>query len=329
MTRTVLVTGATGFTGRSLANRLVDDGHRVRALVHKTTARQAELDSRIDIIQGDVCDRETVGSAVRGCDTIFHLAAVYRSARHSDQYYENVNVGGTQHLLDASRKYDVDRFVHCSTIGVHGDIENTPADEDAPLQPSDIYQATKLRAEQLVHEALRSGLSGVIVRPAAIYGPGDRRFLKLFRTIRSRRFRMFGDGEVNLHLIYIDDLVQGFISSAWHPDTNRRTYILAGREYVTLNHLAAEVARVTGVTLRSTHWPFAPLWMAAVLCEAGCRPFRVEPPLHRRRVEFFRKNRAFSTDRARSEFGFVPAVELREGLRRTAEWYHRQGWLRM
>ena len=170
MTRTVLVTGATGFTGRALANQLAEDGHRVRALVHKTTASQADLDPRIDVVLGDICDQDAVDQAVAGSDTVFHLAAVYRSARHPDRHYQAVNVGGTRNVIKASRRYSVDRLVHCSTIGVHGDIEETPADEDSPLQPSDIYQATKLEAEQLVREALKSGLSGVIVRPAESMG---------------------------------------------------------------------------------------------------------------------------------------------------------------
>ena len=111
------------------------------------------------------------------------------------------------------------------------------------------------------------------------------------------------------------------------PEAAGRTYILAGGEVGTLNELVALIARETGVKppwLRLPVWPF---WLAGALCEAVCVPLRVEPPLYRRRVDFFTKSRAFDITRARQELGYAPKVGLREGVRRALEWYQLKGWI--
>jgi dihydroflavonol-4-reductase len=211
---------------------------------------------------------------------------------------------------------------------VHGDIEHPPADEDAPLKPGDIYQETKLEGEALAREAgARLGIEVTVVRPSGIYGPGDRRLLKLFRGVARRRWVTLGRRDIYYHLTYIDDLVEGFRLGGEHPAAANRTYILAGGEVTTLTALVGIVADVVNVprpTLRLPVWPF---WIAGATCEAVCVPLGIEPPLYRRRVDFFTKSRAFSIDRARREIGYAPAVSLREGITRTVEWYRAQGWL--
>ena len=284
------------------------------------------------VVEGDITCREDVDRAVAGAEVVFHLAALYRSAKHSDDVYREVNVEGTRNVIEAIRQASPQRehpprLIHCSTIGVHGDVQQVPADESADFRPDDIYQTTKLRGELLVQKAFKNGLRGVVVRPAGIYGPGDRRFLKLFRMIKSRRFRMIGSGEVLFHLIYIDDLIDGFLQCANCESAQGQTYILAGPQYVTLNELCHNVARATRVQLKRANWPYRPVLMAARACEAVCRGLAIEPPLHRRRVEFFVKNRAFNTGKAKRELGFAPMTELDVGLRRTTQWYQQHGWL--
>jgi nucleoside-diphosphate-sugar epimerase len=218
--------------------------------------------------------------------------------------------------------------VHCSTVGVHGDVEHPPANEEAPLKPGDIYQVTKLEGEQLARAAgQRANIEVTIVRPSGIYGPGDRRLLKLFRGVARRRWVTLGRGEIYYHLTYIDDLVQGFLRCGEQPAAANRTYILAGGEVTTLNELVALIADAAGVPLPKLHLPVWPVWMAGAACEAVCAPFGIEPPVYRRRVDFFTKSRAFDISRARAEIGFAPDVSLRDGLRRTIEWYRTHGWL--
>jgi nucleoside-diphosphate-sugar epimerase len=218
--------------------------------------------------------------------------------------------------------------VHCSTVGVHGDVEHAPADEDAPLKPGDIYQATKLAGERASQEAAAAcGVELVIARPTGIYGPGDRRLLKLFRGVARRRFVVLGSGRIFYHLTYIDDLVDGFRLCGEVPGAAGRTYILAGAEVTTLNELVERIAGAAGVAPPRLHLPVWPFWAAGAACEALCAPFGIQPPLYRRRVDFFTKSRAFDITRARRELGYSPAVPLDEGIRRTLAWYRDAGWI--
>ena len=171
---------------------------------------------------------------------MYHIAATYREAGQPDSAYRAINVDGTRHVLEARARGRRARVVHCSTGGVHGHIEHPPANEDAPFDPGDVYQETKLEAEQLAREfGARAGLEVVVARPIGIYGPGDTRFLKMFRGIARGRFPMLGSGEVFYHLTFIDDLVEGFRLCGETPAAAGRTYILAGPRYTTLNELVA------------------------------------------------------------------------------------------
>ena len=203
-----------------------------------------------------------------------------------------------------------------------------PAAEDAPLAPGDVYQRTKLEGERAARDASKAkGIEVVIARPTGIYGPGDRRLLKLFRGVARRRFVILGDGRIFYHLTYIDDLAEGFRLCATVPGAAGRTYILAGGEVTTLNELTAIVAEEAHVPPPRLHLPVWPVWIAGAACEALCAPLGLEPPLYRRRVDFFTKSRAFDITRARQELGYAPQVGLREGIRRTLAWYRDAGWI--
>jgi dihydroflavonol-4-reductase len=234
-------------------------------------------------------------------------------------------------LIDASAGAGVTRLVHCSTVGVHGDIEHPPANEDAPLRPGDVYQRTKVEGERIAREAAaRTGLAVTIARPSGIYGPGDRRLLKLFKGVARGRFVVLGSGDIFYHLTYIDDLVEGFRLCGEVPAAANRTYILAGAEVTTLNELIAIIAEEAGVRPPTLKLPVWPVWIAGALCEAVCAPLRIAPPLYRRRVDFFTKSRAFDISRARAELGYAPATALAGpggGIHRTLAWYRDHGWL--
>jgi len=322
-----MVTGATGFTGGHLARTLKGRGYEVRALA-RDPAKSAALErDGILMRAGDLTDADAVERAADGCDVVYHIAAVYREAKHPDEYYRRINVGGTKNVLDAVERGHVGRVVHCSTVGVHGDVQQIPADENAPFSPGDIYQKTKLEGEILVRERIGAGLPGVIFRPLGIYGPGDRRFLKLFKTVYRGTFRMIGTGNVHYQLTYVSDLVDGIILCGEHPNALGQTYVLGGPRFTTISELVKTLARVVDRPVPRGHIPVAPVMAAAIVCEWLCKPFGIEPPLYPRRLDFFTKDRAFSTAKAQRELGFVPKVDLEEGLRRTFEWYRAAEWL--
>jgi dihydroflavonol-4-reductase len=328
----VLVTGATGFTGGHLARSLAARGDRVRVLVRPRlggSVTHLGIDARqIEVAPGDLTDTAAVGRAADGVDVVYHIAAIYRQAGLRDEQYRAVNATAVRTIIEAAKAGGATRVVHCSTVGVHGDIEHPPANEDAPFRPGDIYQETKLEGERIAQAAARdTGIEVVIARPTGIYGPGDRRLLKLFRGVARRRFVVLGRGEIFYHLTYIDDLVEGLRLCAIVPAAAGRTYILAGGEVTTLNRLTEIIAEEAHVPSPRWHVPVWPFWMAGAVCEALCRPLGIEPPIYRRRVDFFTKSRAFDISRARAELGYAPAIGLHEGIRRTLEWYRREGWL--
>ena len=322
------MTGATGFTGGHLARALARRGYEVRALV-RDERRGAELArAGVILVPGDLADASSWAGALEGVEVVYNIAALYRQAGLPQSTYRRVNALAAGDLVGAAAAAGVRRVVHCSTVGVHGDVDSPPADEDAPLRPGDVYQDTKVEGERLARAAAaRTGIELTIARPSGIYGPGDRRLLKLFRGVARRRFVVLGDGRIFYHLTYIDDLVEGFRLCADVAAAAGRTYTIAGGEVSTLNELVSLIAEEAGVPPPRLHLPVWPFWMAGAACEAVCRPFGVEPPLYRRRVDFFTKSRAFRIDRARRELGFEPAVDLREGVRRTLAWYKERGWM--
>jgi dihydroflavonol-4-reductase len=325
----VLVTGATGFTGGHLAHALARLKYDVRALVRGPVDRSADLiRAGITFVPGDLRDQKALNQAAAGVDVVYHIAAIYRQAGVARDTYHAVNAVAVAGVVEAAARGGASRVVHCSTVGVHGDVDRPPANETAPLKPGDVYQLTKLEGERLAREAAeRFGIQVTIARPSGIYGPGDRRLLKLFRGVARRRWVTLGRGEIYYHLTYIDDLVDGLRLCGEHPAAANRIYILAGGEVTTLNALVRLVADGAEVPAPRMHLPVWPFWVAGAACEAVCVPFGIEPPLYRRRVDFFTKSRAFDITRARTEIGFAPHVGLRDGIRRTLEWYRAHGWL--
>jgi nucleoside-diphosphate-sugar epimerase len=322
----VLVTGATGFTGGHLARTLASRGYQVRAF-QRDASRKPDVPG-IEVAIGDLRDPAALARAVANIDIVYHIAAIYRQAGVSRDVYRAVNATAVGHIVEAAATAGARRVVHCSTVGVHGDIAHPPGNEDAPLKPGDIYQETKLEGERLAREAgARRGIEVTVVRPTGIYGPGDRRLLKLFRGVARRRWITLGRGRIYYHLTYIDDLVEGFRLCGEHPSAANQTYILAGGEVTTLNDLVAIVADVAGVPAPAIHLPVWPFWIAGAACEAVCAPLGLEPPIYRRRVDFFTKSRAFDISRARHDIGYAPQVRLRDGIGRTIEWYRAHGWL--
>src|SRR5690606_4039736 len=184
-----------GFTGGHLARHLRARGYDVRLLVREP-ARAASLGSGFDIVQGDLTDRDALARACEGREVVYNIAALYRQAGLPKERYHDVNARAVGWLIETAAAAGARRVVHCSTVGVHGDVEHPPANEDAPLRPGDVYQWTKLDGESIARQtAGRVGLELVIARPTGIYGPGDRRLLKLFKGVATGRFVMLGRGD--------------------------------------------------------------------------------------------------------------------------------------
>ncbi len=322
----ILVTGGTGFTGKALVKRLLDDGHEVVALDYKEGLKTRELsDWGAKVVIGSVTDAEVVKSCMEGVDVVQHLAAAFRELNVPESHYDEVNIGGTRNVLAAAEAAKVKKFIYCSTCGVHGNVENPPGDETAPIDPADYYQRTKYQAEPLVLEAAERGLDATILRPAAIYGPGDpERFQMIFRKVKQGKFPMFGDGKTLYHPLYIDNLVDALVLAMAPEKGKGEAYLIADEDYVEIEDLVKRAAKALGVEVKIPHYPVLPVIIAGHLCEKICKPLKIAPPIFPRRVDWYRQNRAFKIDKAKRDFGYNPKVGLDEGLKKTAEWYREE-----
>jgi dihydroflavonol-4-reductase len=326
----VLVTGASGYTGAVLTKKLVASGARVRAIA-RASSNLAQFEGLpIEWIRGDVFDPQVIDKAAEGVEYMFHVAAAYREAKITEETYARVHVESTK-LLAAKLlgSATLKRFVHVSTVGVHGHIDEPPANEEYRFNPGDVYQRTKAEGELWIREfASQHDFPLAVVRPAAIYGPGDLRLLKIFKMATRPLFPLFGRGRGLYHLIHVEDLTDIFIRTALHPRALGEVFIAGNPEPSRLEDIVRALASELGNGgLHFVRFPAWPLFLLADICEAFCKPLSIEPPLYRRRVAFFTKDRAFDTTKLARLLDYKASIPVTDGLRSTARWYREQGWL--
>lgn len=313
---TFLVTGAAGFVGSNLTRLLVESGENVRGLVRNQ--KQADIVAALGAtpVIGDLRDPESLKRAVEGVQGVYHIAALFRQAGVPDSLYTEVNVEGTRNLIEASIEGGVKRFIHCSTVGVHGHVMNPPANEESPFNPGDLYQDSKARGEKLVREYFdQKKIDGVIIRPAMIYGPGDERTLKLFKMLANKKFFYVGKGAAMVHFIDVRDLARAFKLAMDQTEVNNERFIIAGETSLPLYKLVSIVCQMMGVPEPSLHLPVKPVQLLGTICETVCKPFNINPPIYRRRVDFFTKDRNFDCSKAITKLGFKPAQDLKGELK--------------
>jgi nucleoside-diphosphate-sugar epimerase len=327
----VLITGGTGFIGSRLALKHVAKGDCVTVLAQENTPAEAANRRQIEaqgatVALASVTDRHRVFAFLPGVDVVYHLAATQHEANIPDQRFWDVNVAGTENVLEASVEAGVRRFVHGSTIGVYGSASAGYLDERSPLQPDNIYGLTKLEGETLVR-SYRDRLSIVIIRISETYGPGDLRLLKLFKAIKKQLFVMIGSGRNMHHPIYIDDLLEGLLLAATTEKAGGKTFVLAGKEPLSTHDMVCIIAGAVGTSIPKMRAPLTIFLALATTMEIFCRPLGLQPPLHRRRMDFFRKSYVFRQEEALKHLGFVAKYGFREGVAEVTRWYARMGYL--
>jgi nucleoside-diphosphate-sugar epimerase len=327
----VLITGGTGFIGSRLALKCLEKGDSVRVLGQENNPAEVENKQLIEtkgteVILGSITDRERIFEILQGVDVVYHLAAAQHEANVPDQVFRDVNVTGTKNILEASVNSGVKCFVHGSTIGVYGSTLEGNVDEQSSLKPDNIYGITKLEGEKLVLSFCEE-LPVIIIRISETYGPGDRRLLKLFKAIKKNLFFMIGSGENIHHLIYIDDLIQGLFLAATTKEAVGNVFVLAGKEPMTTTEMVRAIAQELGSSVPKFRAPLFPFLILAIMMEKVLGPLGIQPPLHRRRMDFFKKSFLFSQEKSLKTLGFVPQFSFRQGVSETARWYTQMGYL--
>lgn len=326
----ILLTGATGFTGSYVLRKLVADGMQVRAIARESSNITPFEDLEVDWFRGDVFDADVIREATKNIDYIFHIAAAFREAKVADDYYRKVHVDSTKLLARAaSEQPNFKRFIHTSTIGVHSHIANPPANEDYPFNPDDIYQRTKAEAELWIRKYSEEyDLPLVVVRPAGIFGPGDKRLLKLFKFAKKGKCLLLNKHDTLYHLIHVEDLADFHLLCATHPEALGDTFICGNKVNTSVREIVDCVQKYMKYKpVRYFSLPAAPLFILGDVCEFLFKPFGVEPPIYRRRVAFFTKDRSFDTSKMQKKLGFLPKRDNKTGIEETAEWYKNKGWL--
>ncbi|MGI6525118.1 MAG: NAD-dependent epimerase/dehydratase family protein [Bdellovibrionota bacterium] len=324
----VLVTGSTGFVGSYLCKELTNSGYTVRALIRDDSKRDVLKGVPVEFVHGDITDRTSLLNAMDGVESVFHIAAIFREAKYADSVYFEVNTKGVQNVFEAAVEKGVTRVIHCSTGGVHSHIPNPPANEREPYRPADVYQLSKCEGEKVALEFIRSGkIQGSIIRPAMIWGPSDRRLLKLFKGISRRLLPIIGDGKTLFHWILVTDLARAFRLANETPAANGQVYIIAGRRPVTIRETYQAIAKEAGVKVLPFRLPAPPLQLIGTILEKICVPLSIEPPLYRRRVDFFTKTRAFDCSKAQRDLGYQAEHTFEEEVHIIYQWYKRNGWL--
>ena len=331
MTMKIVITGGTGFIGSRLAIKSLEQGHSVKLLGQVNNAAELEnqemlKDRGINVTLGSVTEREKLFGLVQGCDIVFHLAAAQHEANVPDQHFWDVNVEGTRNVLEVSVEAKIKRFVHGSTIGVYGSAMAGEIDEASSISPDNIYGVTKYEGERLAL-SFADKIPISIVRISETYGPGDRRLLKLFKAIKKNVFFMIGKGDNKHQLIYVDDLIEGMYLAATAEQAVGEIFVLAGKEVLSTQEMVDSIAKQLGTSIRRSHAPLGPFLITATIMEKTLRPLGIQPPLHRRRLDFFRKSFFFSQDKALKVLGFQPKTGFAEGIAETARWYKEQGYL--
>jgi nucleoside-diphosphate-sugar epimerase len=326
---TILVTGATGFLGSALVTALIAQQQTVRVLVRDERKAREQLSAAVNIVQGEITDVEQVRRAVDGVTIIYHLVGRLYHPSVPTALYQQTHVEGTRILLQACQgQQQLQRIVHCSTTGVHGVTGKTPAAEEAPFAPTNPYEATKLEGELLALKAYKEqGLPVSVVRPGLVYGPGDLHLLGFFASIKKGLFRVIDGGKALLHPVYIDDMTAAFLLCAQCPQAIGRSYNIAGQGPVTIRELATAIAHSMGRELPAGT---IPLWLANLASDIfallpGLQGERA--PLTHSRVAFLTNSRVYSIQRAQQELGYAPHMVLEQGMKRTALWYQKHGYL--
>jgi len=324
----ILITGATGFIGSNLTQRLIDEGHLCRCLVRKKSLIEPIKDhANIELFYGDITRKETLKDICKGIDIVINSAGILGQWNSSIEDLRPVNAEGITNLVDEMVKNHVQYIIQLSAGGVTGPVNGPPADKTYISQPKTPYEKTKWEGEKnTIMLFNRFKLPIVVIRPTFTYGPGDPHKLPLFRAVKKGRFIFIGSGESTNHPVYIDDLISGIILVLQTRPLGE-TFIIGGPSPVTKNELIGANAHELDVNRNFLH---IPRWLAS-LGGIGmvflAKLFKFEPILTPSRVSMMADNWGYSIKKATAKLGYKPKVDLKTGIHMTAQSYMDLGWL--
>ena len=320
-----LVTGATGFIGGHLVKALHERGRAIKCLVRNNSQTGFLKQLGVELIYGDMADKDSLKKALKETDIIYHAAGEV-FALDAENYY-TVNVAGVKNLLEACANGAVKKLIHFSSSSATGPnpVRDIPVNEDSPCCPITPYGKSKLDGEKLIREFSKHfNVPTVIIRPPLVYGPGvsqSSRVLMFLKLIHKGAFRIIGSGNNLVSLCNIDNLIHGLLLVEKESRSLGETYFLSDERPYTVNEIAETIAQEEGKQLPIPHMPF---WVANILSIGLSLPaklFGFTSPLTRNTVKELKNNWFVDIKKAQSELGYQPIVDFKYGVKKTVEWF--------
>ncbi len=326
-----LITGATGFIGPYLIQRLTTLGHECRCLA-RDNKKAIELEERYGVktVQGDLTIPESLYGIADGMDVLFHLATLGHMSNFTvtEEMFEAVNVQGTVNIMQEALRAEVGRVIHCSSVAAMGICREIPATEKTRCSPHHAYGRSKLKAEEKVLELVaKADLSAAILRFSMVYGPGDwRDMLKLTKFAKKGIFPKIGQRKKLTPLIHVKDAVEALLLASEKAIPGEK-YLISNGESIPFDELRRWILKGLDIRRFPFYVPEQPALLMADIIEKLFVMLDKSPPVARKNIESTLADRVFSIKKAQSELGFQPSIDPETGIIETVRWYRENGWI--
>lgn len=322
----VMVTGATGCLGSCIVNGLTSAEHHVKALVRKSSDRTPIHPSPfVEFVEGDLADSKALNWVAEKCEAAIHCAAsLHFVARHPEEMkaYYDINVGGTQRVLEACIEAGVEHFIHMGSIASMGDFYNIERDETFPCTPESEYGKSKLKSEGLALSYHSKGIQVTVLRPGVIYGAWDRgTVLKMIRYIHSGRFRFIGNGRNYKSLVSRGNVSTAALKLILNPAAYGELFIIVDQEKLTVQEIAFTIAQKLEVKLSAFHIPLWAGYAVGAACDTFGKILPVSLPITFQNVRNLTHSATYSSNKLKEKIGFVPTRRFCDSIDEEIDWY--------
>ena len=318
--RRILVTGATGFIGKHLVRALSTRGDAVRCLGRATDVLDELASWGCETVRGDLRNASLVAQACEEVDCVCHLGSLSSPWGRKSEFL-SCNVDGTANLLAACQAQKVTRCVYISSPSVTSTTSDIVAQrEDAPFprRAISMYSYSKRLAEELVRDASGTGLEAVILRPKAVFGPGDQALLpRLLRAAQLNRLPQIGNGRNRVDLTYVGNVVDAILLAIDQPDVEGQTFVITNDEHPLLWEVIRSVCCELGYGHHFRSIPVPVAWAAATAMEWRARVLGGEPLMTRYSVAILARTQTYDISSSKQRLGYRPQVSLWDGIELT------------
>ncbi len=320
----ILITGATGFIGSHVAERLIDEGARVRLLIRDPSKLMASIKDRVEVVTGDLLQPESFAAAPRDIEIVFHFAA-WLGRRDRPEVAHAINVTATRQLAEAARSAGVRRFIGTSSMAVYGPVMKGVIDETQPHWPVYAYARTKSSGERAALETSSDRFGVTIIRPAQAYGPRGAAWTVMPVKLAKRGWpSLIGGGYGLCHPVYVENLVDAYLLAAMRDEAIGEAFTICDGD-IEWREFFGRYAAMAGKRARSIPTSFVEVAVCAV--EIVSKVTRHPPDFTRSMIGYVTGRCCFSTEKAKHLLGWSPRVSLDEGLRQTEVWLRAAGYL--